>query len=64
VFLPESWPWCKGQPAILSVAESGIAKVQYMVYNIRLPHIMAVTALLKSVVKLADASYPLSGSTH
>lgn len=27
VFLHESWPWCKGQPAILSVAENGIAKV-------------------------------------
>ena len=34
VFLHESWPWCKGQPAILSVAENGIAKVQYIhVYN-------------------------------
>ncbi|XP_046840186.1 uncharacterized protein LOC124434345 isoform X2 [Xenia sp. Carnegie-2017] len=26
-FLHESWPWCKGQTSILSVAENGIAKV-------------------------------------
>lgn len=27
MFMHESWPWCKGQPAILSVADNGVAKV-------------------------------------
>ena len=28
MFLHESWPWCKGQNALLSVAIDGTAKVQ------------------------------------
>ena len=27
MFLHESWPWCKGQNALLSVAIDGTAKV-------------------------------------
>ena len=29
MFLHESWPWCKGQNALLTVAIDGTAKVFY-----------------------------------
>ena len=27
MFLHDSWPWCKGQSAMLTVSEDGVAKV-------------------------------------
>ena len=46
MFLHESWPWCKGQPAILSVSENGIAKVRHGFHHRQLKEIRAFDCLL------------------
>lgn len=49
MFLHESWPWCKGQNAMLSVAIDGTAKVQNEDNKTHLS-LHAILSLLKRIL--------------